>query len=267
LLVFERWIQIRVSCIAALIRGRDLVPMSNTPKGDDFPSTQWSLIARAGGKEEAARGALAELCKQYWYPVYSFFRRRSASVEAAEDLTQGFFAQLLDGRMVAGADESHGRFRAYLIGCCRNYLVDQLRRDGAKKRGGNARRVPIDLVEAEARFRREPAATDDPERQFLRNWAFTLIEQTAAAVRREYADAGRTDLFDRLRSALCGDTDSDAYRSIGKDLGLSENAVKKAAQELRRRYGAELRHRIRQTVVRTSEVEDEIRELFAVVAG
>jgi RNA polymerase sigma factor (sigma-70 family) len=241
--------------------------MPSLPRADDFPSTQWSLIARAGGNEPNAQAALAVLCEQYWYPVYSFFRRRAASVDAAEDLTQGFFAHLLDGGMVARADESQGRFRSYLIGCCQNYLVDHLRREGAQKRGGKVRRVPIDLAEAEARFRKEPAATDDPERQFLRNWAFTLMEQTAAAVRREYADAGRTALFDRLRSSLCGDLDAEGYRSIGGELGLSENAVKKAAQELRRRYGAELRYRIRQTIARPGELEDEIRELFTAVGG
>ena len=93
------------------------------------------------------------------------------------------------------------------------------------------------------------------------------MEQTAAAVRREYTDAGRTALFDRLRSSLCGDLDAEGYRSIGGELGLSENAVKKAAQELRRRYGAELRYRIRQTIARPGELEDEIRELFAAVGG
>ena len=110
--------------------------MPSLPRADDFPSTQWSLIARAGGNEPNAQAALAVLCEQYWYPVYSFFRRRAASVDVAEDLTQGFFAHLLDGGMVARADESQGRFRSYLIGCCQNYLVDHLRREGAQKRGG-----------------------------------------------------------------------------------------------------------------------------------
>jgi RNA polymerase sigma-70 factor (ECF subfamily) len=234
---------------------------------DEFPSTHWSLVARAGGEQEAARQAVAELCKLYWYPVYSFFRRRAATLEAAEDLTQGFFTHLLDGELVAAADSTQGRFRAYLIGCCRNYMLDQHRREAAKKRGGGVRRLPIDFADAEARFRREPTADGDPDKLFLRTWAFTLIEQTMAAVRQEYTAAGRTALFDRLRPALACDPNADGYRAIGIDLGLSENAVKKAAQELRRRYGAELRHRIRQTIARADEVEDEIRELFAAVAG
>jgi RNA polymerase sigma-70 factor (ECF subfamily) len=241
--------------------------MSSHPTTDEFPSTHWSLIACAGGNQQSARGALAELCELYWYPVYSYFRRRVATVETAEDLTQGFFEHLLDGEVVGGASASQGRFRAFLISCCKNYLVDQQRREGAKKRGGDRRRVPIDFAVAEARFRREPQAIDDPERLFLRNWAFTLIDQAVAAARREYASTGREALFDRLCPAITGDPEADAFRAIGRDLGLSENAVKKAAQDMRRRYAAELRRRISQTVSRPGEVDDEIRQLFAAVAG
>lgn len=234
---------------------------------DEFPSTQWSLVARAGGQQQAARQAVEELCNLYWYPVYSFFRRRAATVDAAEDLTQGFFTHLLDGELVAAADAKQGRFRAYLIGCCRNYMLDQHRRESAKKRGGAARRVPIDFAEAEARFRREPKTEGDPEKLFLRTWALTLIEQAVSAVRQEYAAAGKAPLFDRLRPALTRDPDAEGYRAIGDNLGLSENAVKKAAQELRKKYGVALRHRIRLTIASADDLDDEIRELFAAVAG
>ena len=101
-----------------------------------FPSTQWSLVARAAGADGRARDAFAGLCSQYWYPVYAYFRRRTGSVDQAEELTQGFFAHLLDGDGVAAADRRQGRFRAFLVGCCRNYLVDQHRRAAAEKRGG-----------------------------------------------------------------------------------------------------------------------------------
>jgi DNA-directed RNA polymerase specialized sigma24 family protein len=234
---------------------------------DEFPSTQWSLVARAGGQQDVARQAVAELCNLYWYPVYSFFRHKAATVDAAEDLTQGFFTHLLDGDLVAAANAKQGRFRAYLSGCCLNYMYDQHRRESAKKRGGAVRRVPIDFAEAEARFRREPKTDGNPEKAFMRTWALTLIEQAVSAVRQAYVAAGKGPLFDRLRPALTGDPDAEGYRAIGAHLGLSENAVKKAAQELRKKYGAELRQCIRQTIAKAEDLNDEIRELFAAVAG
>ena len=235
--------------------------------GDDFPSTQWSLVVRAGGKRDVAHDALAELCAHYWYPVYALFRRRSSTVQEAEDLTQGFFTHLLDGELVAAADPGVGRFRAYLAGCCKNYMLDRHRRRSAKKRGGSGRRVPFDFVEAERRYGREPSHVDDPERLFVRNWAFALIEQAEKAIRHNYAETGRANLFDRLRPAIAGDPTADRYRTIAAEFGLSENAVKKTVQQMRQRYSSELRRRIAQTMVRPDEVEDEIRELFAAVRG
>lgn len=239
----------------------------STPGGDDFPSTQWSLVARAGGKREVARDALAQLCAHYWYPVYALFRRLSSNVQEAEDLSQGFFAHLLDGELVAAADPEAGRFRSYLAGCCKNYMRDRHRRSAAKKRGGSYRRVPIDFIEAEKRFRREPSHVDDPERLFVRNWAFALIEQAEKATRQSYARAGRGDLFDRLRPTIAGDPAAERYRAIAAEFGISENVVKKTVQQIRQRYSSELRRRIAQTIIHPGEVDDEIRELFAAVRG
>jgi RNA polymerase sigma-70 factor (ECF subfamily) len=242
-------------------------PSDLAPTDDPFPSTEWSLVARAAGKDDAARDAFARLCSQYWYPVYAYFRRRTGDVGQAEDLTQGLFTHLLDGDGVAAADRQQGRFRAFLVGCCRNYLVDQHRRSAAGKRGGAARHVPFDFAGAAERFRREPADDGDPERVFLRSWALTLLKRTSLAVRAEYAAAGRAAVFDRLRTAITGDPGAETYRAIGAEFGLTENAVKKAAQALRQRYAAELRRQIRETVADPGQVDDEIRELFTAVAG
>jgi DNA-directed RNA polymerase specialized sigma24 family protein len=244
--------------------------MSTSPDptcDDAFPSTHWSLVARAGRDNDTAPDALSKLCSQYWYPIYAFFRRRSTSVPEAEDLTQGFFAHLLDGDLVAEAKPAVGRFRGYLIACCRHYLVDQHRRQGAVKRGVSARRVSIDFAEAERRYRREPADGGDPDRLFVRNWAFALIEQAEQSVRAEYVLADRGTLFDRLRPALVGDPNSERYRVIGREFGLTPNAVKMVAQQMRERYAAELRRCIAQTVARPEDLEEEIRELFVAVAG
>jgi RNA polymerase sigma-70 factor (ECF subfamily) len=234
---------------------------------DPFPSTQWSLIVRAAAGDTDSRTALAELCGRYWYPVYAFIRRRTGSAEQAEDLTQGFFAHLLDGDRIAGANPARGRFRAYLVGSCRNYLADRHRRAAAVKRGGAARRVPLDYAAAAHRFGREPETAGDPERLFLRAWALTVLERAGDAVRAEYAAAGRAPLFDRLRPALTGDPEAGRYRAIADEFDLTENAVKKAAQQLRQRYAAELRRQVGDTLADPREVDDEIRELFAAVSG
>jgi DNA-directed RNA polymerase specialized sigma24 family protein len=234
---------------------------------DDFPSTHWSLVELAAGDRDTAKEALSKLCSQYLYPIYAFFRRRSRSVPEAEDLTQGFFAHLLEGDLVAEAKPAVGRFRGYLIACCQHYLADYHRRSGAAKRGGANRLVSIDYADAERRYRREPDGGGDPERLFVRNWAFALIEQAEKSVRAEYVLVKRGDLFDRLRPALIGDPTAERYRVIGLEFGLTPNAVKMVAQQMRERYAAELRRRIAQTVARPEDVDEEIRELFAAVAG
>ncbi|MBO0701168.1 MAG: hypothetical protein J2P46_22415, partial [Zavarzinella sp.] len=132
---------------------------------------------------------------------------------------------------------------------------------------GAARRVPLDFAAAAERFRREPADGGDAEKRFLRSWAVTLLDGTAAAVRAEYDRAGRGALFDRLRTSLTGDPEAEKYRVIGAEFGLTENAIKKAAQQLRQRYQVELRRRILETVAHPNQVDDEIRELFAAVGG
>ena len=244
--------------------------MSTTPDPTDrdaFPSTHWSLVARCGGGKDTAPDALSKLCSQYWYPIYAFFRRQSAGVADAEDLTQGFFAHLLDGDLVAEAKPAVGRFRGYLIACCRHYLADHRRQIRAMKRGGPGQVFSIDFIEAERRFRREPADNGDPERLFVRNWAFALIEQAEKSVRAAYASTDRGTLFDRLRPALVGDPNSDRYRDIGLEFALTPNAVKMVVQKMRELYALELRRRIAQTVARTEDVEEEILELFAAVSG
>jgi RNA polymerase sigma-70 factor (ECF subfamily) len=234
---------------------------------DLFPSTQWSLVARAGGRDGASCAALGELCGRYWYPIYAFFRRWSRTREEAEDLTQGFFEHLLAGESLAAVTPAHGKFRGFLLACARHYVVDQHRRNTAARRGGDVRTVALDFRAAADRFDREPAHDGDPDRLFLRSWAMTLLDRTAAALRADYTFRDRADLFDRLRPALAGDPDAGSYREAGEALGMTENAVKKAAQELRRRYGEELRRQIADTVSDPGDVDDELRDLFAAVSG
>jgi RNA polymerase sigma-70 factor (ECF subfamily) len=231
-----------------------------------FPSSHWSLVARAGAADSLqARQALSELCRRYWYPLYVFVRRQVASDHDAEDITQGFFAHVVEKEVFAAANPARGRFRTYLLSCCKNYLANHRRAAQSAKRGGAAVVVGIDFESAAERYAREPADPSDPEQLYLRRWAFTLLEETFADLRNEFARDERELLFERLRPALIRGPDSPSYAAIAGELNMTEDAVKKSAQRLRERFGDRLRERIADTVDDSASVEDEIRDLFAAV--
>ncbi|HEY1377696.1 MAG TPA: sigma-70 family RNA polymerase sigma factor [Gemmataceae bacterium] len=228
----------------------------------DFATTRWSLVAAA--KDPAARQALADLCGLYWYPVYAFVRRRGYSADDAGDLTQEFFARLIEKAGVAGADPAKGRFRSYLLGACRHFLANERDRAAAQKRGGGRPVGSLDLADAERRYAAEPADGRTPEQVFERRWALTLLDGVLAGLRAEYAAAGQDVLFDRLKSSLTGD--AGPYVELAAELGLTEGAVKVAAHRLRRRYRDRLRAAIAETVATPEDIEAEIRDLFAALS-
>lgn len=227
-----------------------------------FATTRWSLVAAANGP--AARQALAELCRMYWYPVYAFVRRSGRPADDAGDLTQEFFARLIERAGVAGADRAKGRFRSYLLGACRHFLANERDRAAAQKRGGGRAVGSLDVADAEHRYAAEPADGRTPEQIFERRWALTLLDGVLAGLRAEYAAAGQDALFDRLKSSLTGD--AGPYADLAAELGLTEGAVKVAAHRLRRRYRDRLRAAIAETVATPEEVEAEIRDLFAALS-
>jgi RNA polymerase sigma factor (sigma-70 family) len=230
-----------------------------------FRTTRWSLIAAAGhapGPEQSR--ALADLCRLYWYPVYAHVRRRTPDPHKAEDLTQAFFARLLEANDFAAADPARGRFRTFLLTACKHFLANQHDFETAQKRGGGVTLVPIDVGDGEARFTREPADRATPEADFERRWAVTLLDQSLKALRAEYVASGKEKLFDVLKGTLTGD--GAAYRELGGKLGLTEGAVKVAVHRLRQRYRDTLRAVIAETVDTPADVDDEIRDLFAALA-
>jgi RNA polymerase sigma-70 factor (ECF subfamily) len=227
-----------------------------------FRTTRWSLIAAAGetGGPDG-RQALADLCRLYWYPVYAYVRRRGHDRHVAEDLTQAFFARLLETNDLAAADPARGRFRSFLLTACQHFLANRHDHDSAQKRGGGVKPLSIDFGVGEERFAREPADPHTPEAEFERRWAVALLDQTLTDLRAEYAESGKMDLFDTLKGSLTGDTAS--YRELGVRLGLSEGAVKVAVHRLRQRYRDRLRAVIAETVNGPESVDAEIRDLFA----
>ncbi len=232
-----------------------------------FATTRWSLIAAAGDPAAAdTRAALAELCAAYWYPVYAYARRRGHGHHAAKDLTQGFFARLIETNDLAAADRTRGRFRSFLLAACQHYLANQFDRDAARKRGGGFARVPLDFADAAGRYAREPADGTSPERLFDRRWALDLLDRTLAGLRDEYAGSGRATLFDALKGGLAGGVD-EGYAAVAEQLGMTAGAVKVAAHRLRQRYRDRLRALIAETVATPDDVDAEIRDLFAALGG
>ena len=240
---------------------------SGRPGNGLFPTTQWSRVI-AAGKWDApeARESLAALCAAYWYPLYAFIRRRGHDAELAQDLTQDFFALILEKELIAKADPERGRFRSFLRTVCARFLANHYERAKARKRGGGRPALPFDIVEAEERYSREIADDATPERIFDRSWTITLLRTVLERLRREYDDAGRLETFDQLREVLIDGPEVSSYATIARRLGSSEGAVRVAAHRLRRRFGILLRQEIAATVDDPADVDDEIRALFAALA-
>ena len=244
----------------------DPSPRSASADARQFASTRWSLVAAAGqGRSDASREALATLCQLYWYPLYAYARRRLPSPHDAQDLTQAFFAELLEKDYLQAADPRRGKFRSFLLTAFKHFLSRQRERANAQKRGGGRSPVSLDFEAGECRYRREPADHATPEAIYERRWALAILEQALARLRQEMTDAGKGKQFECLKGALEGEGPLETHAQIAGQLGLSEQAVKVAAHRLRRRYQELLRAEIAQTVTTPEEVEDELRDLFAAV--
>lgn len=241
----------------------------NPPFEKAFHTTRWSRVLLAGGPQEAeeAQAALAGLCRDYWYPLYAFARRRGLDGHDAQDATQGFFLHLLEGGALRRAREERGRFRSFLLGAMQNFLQNEHRRDTALRRGGKESPVSLDAMAAEQRYALEPGDPMTPEAQFERNWAFSLLERVFRRVEEDYVQAGRGDLFEALRPFLAGESARPGYEAIARDLDMSAAAVGTAVFRMRRRYGERLREEIAETVSSPAEIEEEIAQLMRAVMG
>ena len=229
-----------------------------------FATTRWSLVASAGlsDQDPARRDALSRLCESYWYPIYAFARRKGHDREDARDLVQGFFARFIEKHDIAKADAERGRFRTFLLACFEHYATNEWKKQTAQKRGGGAIQVSLDAAQGEDRWLLEPMGSDDPEREFHRTWARTLLEEVMRRLRAEYEHGGKGDVYERLRPVLSGDVEATDYRTIAESIGATEGAVRVAAHRLRKRFGEILRLEIAHTVRDGADVEDEIRGLF-----
>jgi RNA polymerase sigma-70 factor (ECF subfamily) len=228
-----------------------------------FLTTRWSVVlASSAAAEPHRRAALEELCARYWYPLYAYVRRSGHDANQAADLTQEFFARLLERDELRRVDPARGRFRNWLLTVMQHFLASERERQRAQKRGGGKAPVAIDAHDADSRFAREPADERTPELSFRRAWAETAIEHALARLRQEQASVGRAAQFDALRPALAAEGDAPPHADVAAALGSSENAVKVALHRLRRRFGELLRDEVGGTLERPADLEDEIRDLF-----
>ena len=233
-----------------------------------FVTTHWSLVVSAGRNDTPhARIALEKLCRAYWFPIYAFVRRQEHNPHDAQDLTQEFFARLLEKNQLAGADRNRGRFRSFLLAALKHFLANEWHKARAQKRGGGQVPIPIDASTAESKCGFEPADHLTAEKIYERRWALTLLDLVLRRLRDEYVRAGKENLFEQLKPTLTEASRSVRYMDIAARLGTSEGAVKVAVHRLRQRFREVLRAEIADTVASPGEVEDEIRNLFAALAG
>lgn len=230
---------------------------ATSEKPDMFPETDWSLVLRASGRKEgAADKALESLCARYWRPLYVFVRSQGRSKQDAEDIVQGFFAKLLRNENLKSTDAERGRLRSFLLVALRRYMVTDLRKRNAQKRGAGQAAIPMDLAAAEAYL---PADTGlDPERQFERSWAITVLETVHDAVGAEYEAKGQAEVFETLGGFITPDGDDVPYATLADTLGIAVGTVHVRVFRLRKRYRERLREEVASGLENPSEVDAEL---------
>jgi RNA polymerase sigma-70 factor (ECF subfamily) len=243
----------------------------SVPPGEDsdlrselFKPTDWQVVELAGqANSTEAAGALEQLCRTYWYPLYAYVRRRGYNAQEAQDLTQEFLLHLLEKNYLAHADRQKGRFRSFLLAALNHFLTSEWRRGQTAKRGGKGCLLSLDDDTAEIRYALEPVSDLTPERIYERRWALTLLDQALGRLRDELAADGKARQFDLLQGFLTDETETNDYERVAAQLEMKPGAVAVAVHRLRQRYHEMVRQEVSRTVGNPAEVEEEIRWLLA----
>jgi RNA polymerase sigma factor (sigma-70 family) len=233
--------------------------------GVAFTTTHWSVVLEARGDSPAAQDALEKLCRTYWRPIYSFVRRQGVAREEAEDITQGFFALLLERRDLTTVRKEKGRLRSYLLASLKNFMADESRHAMAVKRGKGQRLIPLEEIRERERIDVERSDRLTADQIYERRWAFTVLEQVMARLRDEYRSAGNLRFFDQMKKMLMDEPDRSSQAKVASEFDMTENAVKQAFYRFRQRYQTLLREEIAHTVATPGDIEDELRHLISVV--
>jgi RNA polymerase sigma-70 factor (ECF subfamily) len=251
-----------------------LVPDQRPDSGDEdvraavFATTHWSVVLAAGQSDSPAQAAaLEKLCRAYWYPLYAYIRRRGHAPEDAQDLTQEFFLRLIEKQWLNGVSPEGARFRSYMLTMVKGFLANAYDRAQAAKRGGGRVIVPLDPQQAEERFANEPATTETPESIFERRWALAVLDEALGRLRIEAGVADKVRHFEQLQPFLSREPDEGEYATLAAQLGLSTGAIGVAVHRLRQRYRETLRATVADTLSDPSQVDEELRHVFAALRG
>jgi RNA polymerase sigma-70 factor (ECF subfamily) len=239
---------------------------SSPPGPGKFATTHWSMVLEAGHRSSPdSDQALAKLCEAYWYPLYAFARRRGRSASDAKDLTQEFFAHLLEKESLQAADPDRGRFRSFLLTAFKNFLAKDRERSAAQKRGGDVQHLSLDFDAGERRYKFEPADEWTPEKIYERRWALTLLDQVLAALQGEYEESGKAELFAQCKGHLTGT--GPGYEDAAKRLEMTEGALRVAVHRMRGRYRELLKAEVAATLDDPESTEDELAHLRRAIRG
>ena len=242
--------------------------MALQPNNKNFATTRWSMVACAGQNSSPdSQRALADLCEAYWVPLYGYIKRRVNNDAEARDMTQAFFTELLEKKLIGDADPSRGKFRSYLLGSLKHFLSHQWEKANALKRGGGKAPISLNFASVDSSIKIEPVDGLTPEQIFDRDWAMTLLSQIMERLKSEYVDSGKAELFAHLKPLLIGSPSGKTWGQVAERLQMTEAAAKMAGSRMRKRYREILRQEIADTVSRPEDVDDEIRNLFRTLQG
>jgi len=237
------------------------------PSAARFATTHWSVVAAAGRPASPDyRQAMETLLRTYWFPLYAYLRRNGHNANEAADYTQAFFTRMLEKQYLKSVAPKPGKFRSFLLTALKHFLANERDRANAKKRGGGRKILSLDFQSAESQYALEPADRLTPEKLFEKSWALTVLERTMTQLEAELAAKNKQKLFDHLKVYLAAEPGSVPYRDMAAKLNMTETAVKTTVHRLRKRCRQLLRNEIAQTVAAESQIDDEIRGLFAALA-
>jgi DNA-directed RNA polymerase specialized sigma24 family protein len=243
-------------------------PRDGSAGGKWFTTTHWSIVLAAKQSDALkSQTALEQLCRTYWYPLYAYVRRRGNNPHDAQDLTQGFFARLLEDNFLGRVQSDKGKFRSFLLATMNHFLANEKDRAGAAKRGGGREILSLDAEPAEDRYKFEPSSDVTAEVLYERRWAWTILERALKRLREEFAKAGKAEQFDHLKGFLEGETGSGEYVELAQVMGTTPSSLAVSVHRLRQRYQELVRAEIADTVASPADIEEEMRSLLAALAG
>jgi len=231
--------------------------------GAAFTTTHWSVVLEAKGPTPVAQAALERLCRTYWRPIYSFVRREDVRPEEAKDITQGFFALILERKDFHSVRQEKGRLRSFLLASLKHFMANERRGAATIKRGGGRTLIPLDGIALDDFSEFDRGETLSPDRLYDRRWAFTVLDRVFARLREESQGSAGAPLLERLNTLLSDEPDRPSQAEIAREFGMTENAVKQAFHRLRQRYRQLLREEVAHTVATPAEIEEELRHLVA----